>query len=308
MIFKTKDSQEAKLARLNRELQSALMSTERRRLERELAITKSGIHGEEDTAYQINFFLEKAKNWTVIHDLRLEWKGRVAQIDHLVFNRMLEVYVVEGKNYTTKIRHANGGWEREVYGRWEGIASPVEQNEMHIAVLKEVIKEANLAPKRLGMPMPFSFFNVVLVAPTCSITGTFPNGTRVYRRDAFTKEIEKADGSPLSVLKVVAPQTLHDFTRKLAGFHIAAPASGGIRKSAPAPSMTFNFQACANCGVAVSAAVARYCAARPNRFSGQCLCRKCQGYAPRATKSLGTSGTNAAQKPLFTGYSTSRDA
>ena len=301
MIFKSKDSQEAKLARLNRELQSALNPTDRKRLDRELAITKSGIHGEQDTAYQIDFFLKTAKNWTVIHDLRLEWQGRVAQIDHLVFNRMLEVYVVEGKNITTRIRHANGGWEQLVFDRWEGIASPVEQNARHISVLKQLIEESQLAPKRLGLPMPFNFFNVVLVAPTCSITGTFPKGTRVYRRDAFIQEIQKADGSPLSLLKVVTPQTLHEFTKKLAGFHVAAPSKEASRPTFQAPQVTCDLRSCGICGRAISAAETRYCLARPIRFSGRCLCRACQAHATRATqppvKYMPTPVTNLRFRP-----------
>ena len=284
MIFKEKDCQEAKLQRLNRELQGLLNAPTRRQLEWELAITKSGIQGENDTAYQINFFLEKAKNWTVIHDLRLEWKGRVAQIDHLVFNRMLEAYVVESKNFTTKIRHANGGWEMLTYGRWKGIASPVEQNERHISVLQEVIKEQRLAPTRLGIPMPFSFFNVVLVAPTCSITGTFPKGTRVYRRDEFIKEIQKADGSLLSVLKVVTPQTLHDFTKKLAAHHKVAPVQKSVSKTGEAQSQTNGAHSCGGCGGQVSVAEARYCMDNKNRFSGQYLCRRCQACAPSELK------------------------
>lgn len=229
MIFKENDSHESKLQRLNRELQCLLSVPRRRQLEWELVIGESGSLGENDTAHQINGFLGKAQNWTVIHDLRLEWKGRVAQIDHLIFNRMLEAYVVESKHFNTKIRHTNGGWEKLVAGRWKGIPSPVEHNKRHISVLQELIKEAKLAPTQLGIPVPVNFFNVVLVAPTCSITGTFPKGTRVYRQDEFIREIQAVDGSSPSPSKVVARRTLRDFTKSLAAHHKIAPVKKSVR-------------------------------------------------------------------------------
>src|SRR4051794_25489368 len=111
----------------------------RNRLERDLAIARAGVQGEKEAAYHIDFNLKDSKNWAVIHDLSIEWNGRVAQIDHLLLNRLLEIHVVETKSFRTKIRFANGGWERLNFGHWEGIPSPAEQNERHILVLKELL-------------------------------------------------------------------------------------------------------------------------------------------------------------------------
>jgi hypothetical protein len=53
----------------------------------------------------------------VIHDLRIEHRGRVAQIDHLLINRVLDIFVLESKNYYygVKISEEGGasslGWE-----------------------------------------------------------------------------------------------------------------------------------------------------------------------------------------------------
>ncbi len=57
----------------------------------------------------------------MIHDLRVQCNGRVAQADHLLIDRFLEIYVVESKSFRTKIRHAYGGWERLNFNRWKGI-------------------------------------------------------------------------------------------------------------------------------------------------------------------------------------------
>ena len=143
----------------------------------------------------------------MIHDLRIECKGRVAQIDHLLIDRFLEVYVVESKNFKTKVRCANGGWERLNRNFWEGIPSPVEQNERHIAVLKDLIRELGCAPTRLGVPMPLEYFNSVLVNPSCSVVGSFPKHVRIHKMDTFVREIKAEDPSMLSTFKLVKMTT-----------------------------------------------------------------------------------------------------
>src|SRR5664279_389492 len=144
-------------------LLKAAHGQERQRYEKQLAQVRAGLKGEQEAAYHINFHLKDSKNWAVIHDLRIEWNGRVAQIDHLLVDRFLEIYVVESKSFRTKVRCANGGWERLNFNHWEGIPCPMEQNQRHIMVLEELIEARKLAPTRLGMVLPPKFFNVVVV-------------------------------------------------------------------------------------------------------------------------------------------------
>lgn len=140
MIFKAKDSLDSRFQQLESALKQTSSAQERQRLEKDLAIMRAGLKGEQEAAYHINFHLKDTANWAVIHDLRLEWNDRVAQIDHLLLNRFMEIYVVESKSFRSKVRYANGGWERLNFNHWEGIASPVEQNDRHVAVLAEVIQ------------------------------------------------------------------------------------------------------------------------------------------------------------------------
>ena len=44
--------------------------------------------GEQEAAYHIDFHLKDSQNWAVIHDLRVEWNGRGAQMDHLHIDRL----------------------------------------------------------------------------------------------------------------------------------------------------------------------------------------------------------------------------
>jgi hypothetical protein len=288
MIFKSKDPSDGRLRNLEVALQLPLSYQDRHSREKELAIRRAGLKGEKDAAYYIDFHLKDSANWAVIHDLRIEWKGRIAQIDHLIMDRMLEIYVVETKSFGTKVRHANGGWERYYAGDWEGIASPVEQNERHISVLKEIIRETKLAPKRLGVPLPPTYYNMVVVSPECSVIGRFAGGARVLRMDSLVRKVRDDNSGMLNLVKVVKPTTLHRFATRLAALHKPASMPNTVPlaqsgRAIPEPvSEIASIRRCSECGGSISATEASYCRNRQSRFAGRLLCIKCQTYAPKS--------------------------
>src|SRR5689334_14848333 len=99
MLIKTKDSLEPALEALQQLLdQPFLMRGQREAIEEEIRNIRSGARGEKQAAYHIDFRLKDGKNYTVIHDLRLEHGGRVAQIDHLIIGRFFDIILVESKN------------------------------------------------------------------------------------------------------------------------------------------------------------------------------------------------------------------
>jgi hypothetical protein len=106
------------------------------------AHSQSCIKGEAESAYLINFYYEASPNWAVIHDLRLERNGRTAQIDHLLINRWLECYVLESKHFHAGIKITEEGefmrWN-DYKHTYEGMPSPLLQNERHITVLRDVV-------------------------------------------------------------------------------------------------------------------------------------------------------------------------
>ena len=71
----------------------------RRRIEQEIRMIGAGVSGERDAAYEIEFHLGSHENQMTIHDLRIECGGRVAQIDHLIINRLLDIWVCESKHF-----------------------------------------------------------------------------------------------------------------------------------------------------------------------------------------------------------------
>lgn len=143
----------------------------RKNIEVELRNVRSGHKGEKDAAYFIDFDLQKSKNWVVIHDLRVEAAGRVAQIDHLLINRVLQIYVLESKSFHSGMKITEEGeflrwndWKKT----YEGMPSPLAQNERHVAVLQDAIKEISL-PTRLGLRLEPTYEPYVLVSSQARI-------------------------------------------------------------------------------------------------------------------------------------------
>ena len=75
-----------------------------RMIEGEIWSIRLGAKAEADAAYQLEFDLKDSGRWAVVHDLRLDIEGQVAQIDHLVISRMLEVLVCESKSYSRGVK------------------------------------------------------------------------------------------------------------------------------------------------------------------------------------------------------------
>jgi hypothetical protein len=159
VIVKPADDHAAALEELERRAVTADAAA-RKRLEEEIRARRSGLKGEADSAYLIDFhFGDSAPNWAVLHDLRIEVDGLVAQIDHLMINRVLEMYVLETKRFHAGVRiNDEGEFERwnSFRNRYEGLPSPLLQNERHIDLLKRAIAKLDM-PTRLGVRIPVRF-------------------------------------------------------------------------------------------------------------------------------------------------------
>jgi hypothetical protein len=267
----------------------------RRQIENEIWSIRSGAKAEADAAYQIDFDLRKSRNWAVIHDLRLDIEGLVAQIDHLVISRLLEVFVCESKSFTGGVKvNDHGEWVTFRDGRPIGIPSPVEQNRRHIAVLERAIKLGYLKlPRRIVAIKP-TFLNRVLISAHGSIgrpRRKLPELDAVVKVDQFRTHLANRDFSNLSMLKLVGSDTLESFGRQLVALHRphrpdwarrfgvdpgqTAPVAV-VEPVAPAPLPPKGGLRCARCDDQVSYAVAKFCWVNKPRFGGSVFCMPCQ--------------------------------
>jgi hypothetical protein len=281
----------------------------RRRIEQEFRTTSAGNRGEADAAYEIDFHLAERKAYAIIHDLRIEFEGRVAQIDHLLLNRGLDLWVCESKSFKEGVRiNEYGEWARYHHGRVVGMASPVEQNRKHVAVLQGLFDKGPIRlPKRVGVvTLKPNLLSIILVSNDARIDR--PRSKRaaaavdgldtVIKVEQLLKTLERRidERNAFGLLaKLVGHDTIIDIANQLVALHKPAavdwgkrfglspdaPVNGDAEAMAPASTPATSQSAtpgapCDNCGRPISQREAEYLGANPGRFAGAVLCYRCQ--------------------------------
>ncbi len=276
----------------------------RKRIEAEIRNIRAGEKGEQDAAYEIELWFGRGQNWATIHDLRIEVDGLTAQMDHLIINRLAEIWVCESKSFAEGVSiNEHGEWMRWWNGQPTGIPSPIEQNRRHIHLLNRAFDDGLVkAPKRLGLvPIKPAIRSLVLVSnsarisrPKRKIDGLDQVIKSEQLKSRLHAEIENAP--PPRLAGMIGKSGLMEFARSLAALHrpiaVDWPARFGLAASTPAESAS-NSQAapgplvraaprpvsevsCSRCGRPVSEAVVRYCEDHDAEFGGRILCMRCQ--------------------------------
>lgn len=308
MLIKSADDKEPQIAILKNLLAHERVPLERKRLvERELRSLSIGMATEKQAAYEIDFYAARSKNLCVIHDLRLEIDGRIAQIDHILINRLLEVFVLETKTFSTGLSINELGEFSTIYeGKEVGIPSPVEQNARHISVLKDAFKEIGL-PKRLGITLQPSFHSVVLVSPKSVINRPQSSNmdASIIKLDQFfswyDKKLDEVKlKDTIGILKLCSSETVIGLGKKLHALHTPSRVDyikkfeleqvivgkGSVAhmssEATVVPDSTAERRGeekkyfCANCKKPIAQVVAKYCWNNKSRFGGKAYCRVCQ--------------------------------
>lgn len=113
-------------------------------IENDIKKLKYGAIGENNIYYELkNSFMPMM----CLHNLRIEYNGMIAQIDFVAITSKY-IYIIECKNLIGDISINDKGefirYKKNSYGKViskEGMYSPVVQNERHINIIKEVLKE-----------------------------------------------------------------------------------------------------------------------------------------------------------------------
>lgn len=287
----------------------------RERIEIEMRKLQAGRKGEQEAAYEIEFQWGASENWASIHDLRIEHEGRVAQIDHLLINRFLDVYVLESKHFgeglaINECGEFTGFFRRRPYG----VPSPIEQNLRHLEVLRSVLASGRVAlPRRLGLALRPNLQSLVLVSKHARISRpkTRMHGLETIikndqLRTTLGRHVDDASiaASVATVSRLIGKDTLLEFARALAALHQPiefnwaarfgltelAPAGRPAAQEAPTPVAATEptgpaagaegrprqKRVCANCAAPVTYSVARFCWFNKARFGGAIYCMECQ--------------------------------
>lgn len=321
MLIKSPDDYSKRL-RLLTELQHSdrLDAGQKHWLAQELRRLAPGVAGERDAAYYLDLSFSMSKNHAVLHDLRLEAEGQVAQIDHLVIDRTFTFFLLETKSFKGNLRiNAQGEFSVEYPGeRHYGIESPMEQSRRHETVLRKVLEHLGLRSRWLSKP---KCVHVVMIHPKGIIhrpPAKQLDTSHVIKADQFATwhnrhiDAMRAWAAMLGLFNIHGRQTVREWGEKLKAEHrpvdpLVLPGFMKPQPVAPAPSSSplttraaasesvpaastgeeqavsiEGRQQCAVCGKSLTEKVAKYCLGHAERLGYRWLCFDHQPRAPRA--------------------------
>jgi ssDNA-binding Zn-finger/Zn-ribbon topoisomerase 1 len=229
MIIKNKDNNQDSIDYLSDLLERDFSDEKKSLIEREIKSLYSGSLDEETAAYFLNIEFKQSKNWILIHDLRLDYNGEVAQIDHLLIGRAMDIFVIDSKNYTYDVSISEKGDFSYFYNNCPyPIPSPIEQNKQLIKLLDRFLIESELLPKRLGMTLNPNYKNIVLLSPKSKLTKPLKglyDCSAVMKTEKFSERFadeldrDEALEDMSSLAKVVSPDSLQRFAEKIVLHH-----------------------------------------------------------------------------------------
>ncbi len=289
-------------------------------IQNEIKMILVGSKGEREAAYEIDFYLRDSRDYAVIHDLRLDFGGRVAQIDHLVIDRNFVFWVLESKHFAEGVAvSSEGEFTAFYYGRPKGIPSPTEQNRRHCDVLRDVITKGGTIelPKFLFMDVKPKFRNIVLVSKQARIQraeGWNEAYTWIIKADQFRSFLKKQEEKNSPIGWAFSSQWLKGIASELAAYHQPirfdwearfAASSQPEQPAAPAESpqpMEHGAKPCDECGTDLTPKEVRFCRFNKARFHGGVYCKTCQPKVGRRqtsnpAKPQGSPSSGEAEEP-----------
>jgi len=229
MIIKNKDNNQDSIDYLSDLLERDFSDETKSLIEREIKSLYSGSSDRETADYFLNIEFKQSKNWILIHDLRLEHNGEVAQIDHLLIGRAMDVYIIDSKNFTYDVSISEKGDFSYYYNVSPyPISSPIESNKRIINQLDNFLIESELLPRRLGMTLKPAYKNIVLVSPSSILTkpvkghydcSAVMSTEKLAERFTDEKSSEDKLDDLISLAKVVSQDSLLRFAEKIVLHH-----------------------------------------------------------------------------------------
>lgn len=302
MLIKSADDKSNRIALLEGWLMSTRLNQKQREwIVAELSNLRKGIKGERDAAFYIDSYYRDSENYAVIHDLRLVVNGDVAQIDHLLVNRLGHFYLLETKNYNANINITDHGEFSVSYGNEApyGIQSPIEQSRRHGKVLTTLLDQLKIHP-RLGFER--QLHHVVLIDPKGLINRSNSpqfDSSMVIKSDQFKSWHEKHINkvvNPVSFIPLLAQfklkSSVEELAKLLVNHHQPAnqlylpewlkPSNKPltineekpIKKVVPEADKSNYF--CAKCKCAISTPVFNFSTNNKQRFGGRAYCMEHQ--------------------------------
>ena len=184
MLFKDIDSKADEINQLKHLLKLSKNPQQQALIKADLTRVENGYYAEKDNAYYLDFAFKDNPHNILMHDIRIEYKGKVVQIDHIIINRF-GIEILESKSFTGTLTIKLDGSLNVEYGKkTKTFPNPIEQNNRHTKVLSDFIEtHMELASNHKLFGIPIS--STVLINPKTTIRNhRLPKGFE--RADSFT--------------------------------------------------------------------------------------------------------------------------
>lgn len=173
------------------ELSNKVTSDKKEIIDRDITLMKHGMDGENNVYFELkNSFIPMI----CLHDIRIEYKDYVAQIDFIAITHKF-IYVLETKKLNGDIEITyDGDFIRSIKSsagktiKKEGMYSPISQNERHVKILRELLTKE-------GIIKTFPIKSAVIIANPKSIINKLkcPKAIQnnIYKYDQLTNLLKK---------------------------------------------------------------------------------------------------------------------
>ena len=212
MIFKDMDSKEEEINILKRLIKQSKSEKQKLLILKDLEKLKNGYKSEKDDAYYLDFAFKDNKKVALLHDIRLEYKGRSAQFDHILITP-ISIIALESKSFNPKaILTINSDTSLAVHsGKFiNSFPSPIEQNKRHLQVLKDFIDENIDIPNRIKLLGGIDYEQKVLINPNTNVSNKkLPDS--FVRSDIFaTERLKEIDNLSTSSILLKAGKLMNN--------------------------------------------------------------------------------------------------
>ena len=224
MIFKEIDSKDHEINTLKELIGKSKSESQKALIKKDLQALENGYIAEKENAYYLDFHFESKERLILLHDIRIEHKGRTAQFDHIVI-APLGITILESKSFKGELTIDDDNSLKVKYGKYtKTFPNPIEQNIRHEKVLYDFIHDTFEIPTRFKLMGGIPINNKVLIHPNTTVSNKkLPEGFE--RSDAFAtsrnKEIDNMGAGKvlLSTVTFVTKELAKEFAKGLIKAH-----------------------------------------------------------------------------------------
>ena len=128
MIYREIDNKENEIKTLKKLFSESKSEKQKELIAKDLKAIENGYKSEKDNAYYLDFHFKSRDNLILLHDIRIEHKGRTAQFDHILI-APLGITVLESKSFTGQLTINDDNSLNVMYGKYtKTFPNPIEQN------------------------------------------------------------------------------------------------------------------------------------------------------------------------------------